>query len=72
MTVRVRDRELPVALHPGTIIDPRGTTLWPNMRVSVQGYWSGGAFRADRIVVLDDRRYRGDGDRDDYGQRGYR
>lgn len=72
MTLRVRNREFPVALHPGTIIDPRGTTLWPDMRVSVQGHWDGGAFRADRIIVLDGNRGRGDNDRDDRGYRGDR
>jgi hypothetical protein len=52
MTVRIHDREYPVALHQGTIIKPTGITLTPSMVVHVAGYWTGGLFNADRIVVL--------------------
>jgi hypothetical protein len=52
MTVRIHDRTYPVTLHQGTIIKPTGITLTPSMVVHAAGYWSGGVFYANRIVVL--------------------
>jgi hypothetical protein len=52
MTVRIHDRAYPVTLHQGTIIKPTGITLSPSMVVNATGYWSGGVFYANRIVVL--------------------
>ena len=52
MTLRANGRQYPVVLHQGTIIQPTGTTLAPSMVVNVQGYWSAGAFYANRIVVV--------------------
>ncbi len=52
MTVRVDGRQYPVVLHQGTLIKPTGTTLAPSMLVNVEGYWSAGAFYANRIVVV--------------------
>lgn len=51
MTLNVRRGQVPVQLHRGTIIEPTGTTLQPGMRVNIHGYWSNGAFYANRIVV---------------------
>ena len=52
MTVRVRDDSYAVDLRQGTVIKPVGITLTPSMVVNVAGYWSGGTFVANRIVVL--------------------
>ena len=52
MSVRVHDDVYAVSLHDGTIIKPTGITLTPTMVVHVAGYWSGGTFIANRIVVL--------------------
>ena len=52
MRVRVRDDIYAVNLHDGTIIRPTGITVTPTMVVHVAGYWSGGTFIANRIVVL--------------------
>lgn len=52
MTVRVHDDVYQVSLHDGTIIRPTGITLAPSMIVNVDGYWSGGRFIANRIIVL--------------------
>jgi hypothetical protein len=52
MTLRANGREYPVVLHQGTVIKPTGTTLAPSMVVNVEGYWSAGAFFANRIVVV--------------------
>jgi hypothetical protein len=52
MTLRADGRQYPVVLHQGTIIKPTGTTLAPSMVVNVEGYWSGGAFYANRVVVV--------------------
>jgi hypothetical protein len=52
MTLRADGREYPVVLHQGTVIRPTGTTLAPSMVVNVEGYWSAGAFFANRIVVV--------------------
>jgi hypothetical protein len=52
MTLRADGREYPVVLHQGTVIRPTGTTLAPSMVVNVEGYWSEGAFYANRIVVV--------------------
>jgi hypothetical protein len=53
MTVRVAGRDVPVTLHQGTVILPTGLTLNPGMYVGVNGWWEGGSFHADRIVLLD-------------------
>ena len=45
-------RFVPVQLHQGTIIKPLGARLVPGMPVLVHGYWSGGAFFANRIRVI--------------------
>jgi len=52
MTLRANGREYPVVLHQGTIIRPTDTTLAPSMVVNVAGYWSDGAFYANKIIVL--------------------
>ena len=52
MRVRIHDDIYAVTLHDGTIIKPTGITLSPTMVVHVAGYWSGGTFVANRIVVL--------------------
>lgn len=52
MNVRIHDQIYSVSLHDGTIIKPTGITLEPTMIVNVAGYWSGGTFVANRIVVL--------------------
>lgn len=52
LTLRARAGDFPVALHHGTIINPTGITLRPDMLVSVRGYWDNGSFHADRIDVL--------------------
>jgi len=52
MRVRIHDDIYAVTLHDGTIIKPTGITLTPTMVVHVAGYWSGGTFIANRIVVL--------------------
>jgi len=52
MNVRIHDEIYSVSLHDGTIIKPTGITLRPTMVVNVAGYWSGGSFVANRIVVL--------------------
>ena len=52
MTVRINGVEYPVNLHQGTIIRPTGATLAPSMVVNVEGYWSGGVFYANRIVIV--------------------
>jgi hypothetical protein len=52
MSVRVHDDVYAVSLHDGTIIKPTGITLTPTMVVHVAGYWQGGTFIANRIVVL--------------------
>jgi len=52
MRVRVHDDVYAVSLHDGTIIKPTGITLTPTMVVHLAGYWSGGTFIANRIVVL--------------------
>lgn len=52
MNLRANGREYPVVLHQGTIIKPTGTSLAPSMLVNVEGYWSAGAFYANRIVVV--------------------
>lgn len=52
MNIRIHDDVYPIALHQGTIIKPTGITLAPSMVVNVAGYWSGGTFVANRIVVL--------------------
>jgi len=52
MNLRVNGREYPVVLHQGTIINPVGPTLAPSMLVNVEGYWSAGAFYANRIAVV--------------------
>jgi len=53
MTVWVDGRNVPVALHQGTIIHPTGLTLDRGMYVGINGFWDGGRFQADRIVLLD-------------------
>lgn len=52
MTVRANGREVPVHLHQGTIINPRGLTLQPGMYVRVFGFWANGNFQADRIGLI--------------------
>ena len=52
ITLHIRDGFYPIALHDGTIIRPTGITLSPSMVVHVDGYWSGGTFIANKIVVL--------------------
>jgi hypothetical protein len=52
MTVRVDGRDIPVVLHQGTIIHPTGLTLQGGMYVGINGYWGGGGFQADRIVLI--------------------
>ncbi len=53
LTMRVHDREYPVLLHDGTIINPLGTTLAPSMIVNIAGWWDRfGVFHANRIDVL--------------------
>ncbi|HEV2878983.1 MAG TPA: hypothetical protein VGW96_05310 [Candidatus Eremiobacteraceae bacterium] len=52
MNVRIHDNIYAVRLHDGTIIKPTGITLTPSMVVNVAGYWSGGTFIANRIVVV--------------------
>jgi hypothetical protein len=52
MTVGVHGREIPVVLHQGTIIRPTGLTLRPHMLVRIDGAFAGGAFQADRIVLI--------------------
>jgi len=42
---------VPVQLHQGTIINPRGSTIVPGMQVTVRGYWSNGQFFANRIRI---------------------
>lgn len=42
-----------VTLHDGTVINPTGTTLAPDMRVHVWGHWNGNnTFEADQIDVV--------------------
>ncbi len=44
---------LHVTLHDGTVINPIGITLQPNMRVRVWGHWNGnGTFEANQIEVV--------------------
>jgi hypothetical protein len=52
MTVGVHGNAIPVQLHQGTVILPTGLTIEPHMLVRVDGYWAGGAFQADRIVLV--------------------
>ena len=52
MTVRADGREVPVHLHQGTIINPRGLTLNPGMYIRVFGFWANGNFQADRIGLI--------------------
>lgn len=53
LSMRVHEREYPVVLHDGTIINPRGTTLAPSMLVNVAGWWDRfGVFHANRIDVI--------------------
>lgn len=52
LTVRVDGRQIPVHLHQGTIINPRGLTLQPGMYVRVFGFWANGNFQADRIGLI--------------------
>ena len=40
---------LPVHLHQGTVINPRGTTLQRGMLVNVHGFFANGRFQADVI-----------------------
>jgi len=40
-----------IDLKPGTVIRPLGATPQPGNRVAVFGYYSGGTFIANRIVV---------------------
>jgi hypothetical protein len=51
LQVGPRRRTLPIDLKNGTIIRPTGTTLTPGMHVLVHGYWSRGAFIANRVRV---------------------
>ena len=51
MTLGIHHEGVPVQLHQGTIINPRGLTLQPGMFVRVDGYFQGGVFYADRIVL---------------------
>ena len=52
MTVRADGRQVPVHLHQGTIINPRGLTLIPGMYIRVFGFWANGNFQADRIGLV--------------------
>ena len=52
MTVRADGRQVPVHLHQGTIINPRGLTLIPGMYIRVFGFWANGNFQADRIGLI--------------------
>jgi hypothetical protein len=40
---------LPVDLHQGTVINPRGLTLHRGMLINIHGYFAHGAFQADVI-----------------------
>jgi hypothetical protein len=52
MTLGIHGRGVPVLLHQGTIIYPTGLTLSPRMLVRVDGFFHGGVFNADRIVLV--------------------
>jgi hypothetical protein len=52
MTLGIHGRGVPVLLHQGTIIHPTGLTITPRMLVRVDGFFSGGVFNADRIVLV--------------------
>ncbi|HTX04055.1 MAG TPA: hypothetical protein VMD07_10270 [Candidatus Acidoferrales bacterium] len=52
MDVRAAREVVPVHLHQGTIINPRGLTLHPGMYVRVFGFWANGNFQADRIGLI--------------------
>jgi len=52
MTLGINGRGVPVVLHQGTIIHPIGLTITPRMLVRVDGFFSGGVFNADRIVLV--------------------
>jgi|ERR1700688_2054138 len=44
---------LHVTMHDGTVINPTGITLQPNMRVRIWGQWNGnGTFEANQIDVV--------------------
>lgn len=52
MTVRANGHEVPIHLHQGTIINPRGLTLQPGMYIRIFGFWANGNFQADRIGLI--------------------
>ena len=52
MTVGVHGQQIPVVLHQGTIIRPTGLTIQPHMLVRIDGVFAGGAFQADRIILV--------------------
>ena len=52
MDVRSGREVVPVHLHQGTIINPRGLTLQPGMVIRVYGFWANGNFQADRIGLI--------------------
>jgi hypothetical protein len=51
MTLGIHHQGVPVQLHQGTIIHPTGLTISPGMFLRVDGYFSGGVFYADKIVL---------------------
>jgi hypothetical protein len=52
MDIRSAGEVVPVHLHQGTIINPRGLTLEPGMYIRVFGFWANGNFEADRIGLI--------------------
>jgi hypothetical protein len=52
MDVRSAGEVVPVHLHQGTVINPRGLTLQPGMYIRVFGFWANGNFQADRIGLI--------------------
>jgi invasion protein IalB len=52
MTLGIHHQGVPVQLHQGTVIRPLGLTIQPGMFLRVDGYFSGGVFYADRIVLM--------------------
>ncbi len=51
ISVRANGRWIPVDLHRGTVIAPLGLTLERGMYVNVAGYWNGGNFVANRVML---------------------
>ncbi|HEY1727263.1 MAG TPA: hypothetical protein VGG22_02650 [Candidatus Baltobacteraceae bacterium] len=52
MDIRSAGEVVPVHLHQGTIINPRGLTLHQGMYIRVFGFWANGNFQADRIGLI--------------------